>query len=91
MTDFDTCRATCNTPLLVALVDVLLHATETKVITFEEEDVRSKTKKVMRHAPFVIRIMRKLCCCAVVVPVPSWAVGSLLQCHQDMLGVSAYI
>jgi hypothetical protein len=58
VTDFDSCRATCNTPQLVAHVDVLLHATETKVVTFEDQDAHSKTRKVMRHAPFVFRIMR---------------------------------
>ena len=58
MTDFDSCRATCNTPQLVAHVDVLLHATETKVVTFEDQDAHSKTRKMTRHAPFVFRIMR---------------------------------
>ncbi len=58
VTDFDICRATFNTLQLVAYVDVLLHATETKVITFEEQDAHSKTRKVIRHTPFIFRIMR---------------------------------
>ena len=39
-------------------VDVLLHATETKVITLDQDEARSRMNKVVRHDASVFRILR---------------------------------
>ncbi len=47
-----------DAPQLLTHVDVLLHATETKVITFEDDRAHSKTRSIVRHSPFVFRVLR---------------------------------
>jgi hypothetical protein len=43
---------------LLAQVEVMLHAKETKVATLIGDAEHSKTRKIIRHDPAVLRILR---------------------------------